>query len=84
MSIVLLGNVRMTARSCTNEVPDRIIVTERPNRYDFTETNLVAIFGNLEIRALVDSKCSPHVYGNRDLPLGGDFYYFHKYKSYYG
>ena len=74
---MLLRDVGVPTRACANQVPDGIVLTERPSRNDLPEANLVAVFGYLKVGAFIDAECCPHINRNGDLPFRSDFYYLH-------
>ena len=74
---MLVGDVGYATRRGTHELPDRIVVAERPNPNDLAKPDLVAGHRDLEVALTVNPERFANGLREGDLALGGDLGYLH-------
>ena len=74
---MLLRHIGVPARAGANQLPDGIVIAERPSRDDLPQANLVAIFGYLEVGALIDAQCRSYIERDGHLTFRRDLDYLH-------
>ena len=73
----MLRNVFGGTTDATRQLPDGIVVAERPHAPYLAKPNFVFDHGHLEIGPLVDSERLARLPWDRDLTFGSGLYYLH-------